>query len=65
MHLAEVLSLVLKSQGKLESKPFPEIGHVQERPRVLSKRAAATIAASGLWQPVHSAGWRGGSSPEA
>jgi Fe-S oxidoreductase len=48
MHLAEVLQMALRREAGTNTRPYPEVGHVQARPAVLSKPNAAALLASGL-----------------
>jgi hypothetical protein len=48
LHLAEVLQMAARQGSRADEGPYPEIGHVQVRPRGLSKPAAAAVLAGGL-----------------
>jgi FAD/FMN-containing dehydrogenase/Fe-S oxidoreductase len=48
LHLAEVLQMAVRQEGAVLSRPYPEVGHVQQRPAPLSKPAAVALLAGGL-----------------
>jgi hypothetical protein len=56
LHLAEVLQMALRQEDRTTPRPYPEVGHVQPRPAVLSKPAAVALLAGGLLA-VGGLGW--------